>query len=147
MKNSKLDPYDRKASVMTSDFSPEGPGDFGFAFNDSNFSDRVLHIEIVSEPVDSAHDGDGCASLSDWARNRKRRREDIKKETAVDIAAGYPEEQLLYQPDHLPDDDVDAENPDEEPAEMVEEAPSDDNDSNGAMECSTVVRVIVIDSE
>ncbi|KAM0050389.1 hypothetical protein Hdeb2414_s0008g00297021 [Helianthus debilis subsp. tardiflorus] len=124
MKNSKLDPYDRKASVMTSDFSPEGPGDFGFAFNDSNFSDRVLHIEIVSEPVDSAHDGDGCASLSDWARNRKRRREDIKKETAVDIAAGYPEEQLLYQPDHLPDDDVDAENPDEEPAEMVEEAPS-----------------------
>ncbi|KAM0017089.1 putative chromatin remodeling & transcription regulator BTB-POZ family [Helianthus debilis subsp. tardiflorus] len=141
MKNSKLDPYDRKTSVMTSYFSPEGPGDFGFAFNDSNFSDRVLRIEIVSEPLDSAHDGDGCASLSDWARNRKRRREDIKKETAVDIAAGYPEEQLLDQPDHLPDDDVDAENPDEEPVEMVEEAPSDDNDSNGAMECSTVVRV------
>lgn len=42
----------------------------------------------------------------------------------IDIAAGYPEEQVLNQPDHIPDDGVDTENQDEEPAEMIEESPS-----------------------
>ncbi|GJR67304.1 putative chromatin remodeling & transcription regulator BTB-POZ family protein, partial [Tanacetum coccineum] len=104
--------------------SPEhSHGGFAFAFNDSNFSDRILRIEIVTEPLDSTDDGgDGCSSLADWARNRKRRRADIKKDnlsTAVDVAAEYPEEQILNQPD----DGVDPENQDEDPAAMIEEPP------------------------
>ncbi|KAI3818518.1 hypothetical protein L1987_12327 [Smallanthus sonchifolius] len=139
MRDSNLDLFDPITAVMQSDYLPEdcrGPSDFAFAFNDRNFSDRVLRIEIVSEPLESAPDGEGCTSLADWARNRKRRREDIKKENVVDCAAGYPEEQVFNQPD-----DVDTENQDEEPAAMVEESLSDDNDSNWTMECSTVVRV------
>lgn len=30
---------------------------------------------------DSKSDGDACSSIADWARNRKRRREEIKKDT------------------------------------------------------------------
>lgn len=80
MEDSNLDP---KMSIMNSDDLPEdcrAPSDFSFAFNDSNFSDRLLRIEIVSEPIESTAHGEGCTSLEDWARNRKRRREDVKKE-------------------------------------------------------------------
>ena len=73
--------------VMDSDFSPgeaSGSGsadpDFGFAFNDSNFSDRVLRIEIMPDLPETKSDDHGCSSIADWARNRKRRREDFKKE-------------------------------------------------------------------
>ena len=66
---------------MDSDYSPEvgggRDGDFGFAFNDSNFSDHVLRIEIINESTEARPDGEGCTSLADWGRNRKRRREDI----------------------------------------------------------------------
>lgn len=75
-------------TIMDSDFSPgeasasgSADSDFGFAFNDRNFSDRVLRIEIVPDLPDTKSDGDGCPSIADWVRNRKRRREDIKKET------------------------------------------------------------------
>lgn len=69
-------------SNMDSDFSSGLPdSDFGFAFNDSNFSDRVLRIEIIPDLPDSKSDGDACSSIADWARNRKRRREEIKKDT------------------------------------------------------------------
>ncbi|XP_076919002.1 BTB/POZ domain-containing protein POB1-like [Bidens hawaiensis] len=130
-----------------SDPADDGPSDFGFAFNDVNFSDRLLRIEIISDPIEDS--ADTSTNLSDWNTNRKRRREDIiKKENAVDIAIGFAEEQVLNQPDHLPDDDDDdddndgdTENQDEEPAAMNEEPPSDDYDSNGAMECSTLIRV------
>ncbi|GAY39226.1 hypothetical protein CUMW_042740 [Citrus unshiu] len=72
-------------SNMDSDFSSGLPdSDFGFAFNDSNFSDRVLRIEIMPDLPDSKSDGDACSSIADWARNRKRRREEIKKDT-VDV--------------------------------------------------------------
>lgn len=67
----------------SSDYTIEvgrGDGDFGFAFNDSNFSDRILRIEIISESTEARPDGEGCTSLADWARNRKRRREDIKRD-------------------------------------------------------------------
>lgn len=134
----------------SSDYTIEvgrGDGDFGFAFNDSNFSDRILRIEIISESAEARPDGEGCTSLADWARNRKRRREDIKREnafTSLDMAAGQ-EEQILNQPDNIPDD-ADTENQDEETAAMIEEPPSgdegaNDNDSNWSMECSTVLRV------
>ncbi|XP_058225711.1 BTB/POZ domain-containing protein POB1-like isoform X1 [Rhododendron vialii] len=142
MKDKNLDLFDPR-SVMDSDYSPNASGrdaDFAFAFNDSNFSDRLLRIEIMADaPSDGA---DGCQSLADWARHRKRRREDTKK--PVD-AAGCAEEQILNC--NLADvDDAGFENEDEEPVAMNEESPSGDeaansNDSNWSMDCSTVLRV------
>ncbi|KAI8012195.1 BTB/POZ domain-containing protein [Camellia lanceoleosa] len=67
---------------MDSDYSSNSScdGDFGFAFNDSNFSDRVLQVEIMADSPETQLDGEGCHSLADWARHRKRRREDVKKD-------------------------------------------------------------------
>ncbi|KAL8208084.1 hypothetical protein R6Q57_007496 [Mikania cordata] len=149
MRDSSLDLFDPRTAVMdSSDYATEvgrGDGDFGFAFNDSNFSDRILRIEIISESSETRTDGEGCTSLADWARNRKRRREDIKRENAVDMAAVGAEEQILNQPDSIPDD-VDTENQDEETTAMIEEPLSGDEgandiDSNWSMECSTILRV------
>ncbi|GKV26984.1 hypothetical protein SLEP1_g36193 [Rubroshorea leprosula] len=152
---------------MESDFSPGGGGgggasvsvvdpDFGFAFNDSNFSDRVLRIEIIPDLPESKSDSDACSSIADWARNRKRRREDIKKENGVDVV--QQQEQVLNC--NIPDteDGVAYENQDEEAMAMIEEPPSDDgfnlnqtaddDDDDGHvhfssrnMDCSTVLRV------
>ncbi|KAL7239011.1 hypothetical protein ACSBR2_004997 [Camellia fascicularis] len=147
MRDTSLDLFDPR-TVMDSDYSPNGgrDGDFGFAFNDSNFSDRVLRIEIMADSPETRLDGDGCHSLADWARYRKRRREDVKKDNAVDTV-GCPEEQILScnQPDT--DDCVGCENQDEEAVAMIEESPSGDdeagnsNDSNWSMDCSAVLRV------
>ncbi|KAL7239014.1 hypothetical protein ACSBR2_004999 [Camellia fascicularis] len=147
MRDTSLDLFDPR-TVMDSDYSPNGgrDGDFGFAFNDSNFSDRVLRVEIMADSPETQLDGEGCHSLADWARHRKRRREDVKKDNAVDTV-GCPEEQILScnQPDT--DDGVGCENQDEEAVAMIEESPSGDdeagnsNDSNWSMDCSTVLRV------
>ncbi|KAB1219543.1 BTB/POZ domain-containing protein POB1 [Morella rubra] len=145
MKN--LDLFDPR-SVMDSDFSLNvsgGDSDFGFAFNDSNFSDRILRIEIMDDAPENRPDSEGCTSIADWARHRKRRREDIKKESVLDLTA-CPEEQILNcdQPDM--EDCGDCGNPDEEAVAMSEESPSGDeagnsNDSCWSMDSSTVVRV------
>ncbi|EOY24916.1 POZ/BTB containin G-protein 1 isoform 4 [Theobroma cacao] len=89
MRVPNVDLFDPR-TIMDSDFSPgeasgsgSGDSDFGFAFNDSNFSDRVLRIEIMPDLRETKADGDGCSSIADWARNRKRRREDIKKENEL----------------------------------------------------------------
>jgi len=58
----------------------DSESDFGFAFNDSNFSDRILRIEIIPDLPESKSDGEGCSTIADWARHRKRRREEIKRE-------------------------------------------------------------------
>jgi len=53
-------------------------GDFRFAFNNVNFSDRLLRIEITQ----SSGEGEViCSSIVDWARDRKRRREDVTNHT------------------------------------------------------------------
>ena len=74
-------------TVMESEWSRGGgsssDADFGFAFNDSNFSDRILQIEVMGDPVDARPDSQACATIADWARHRKRRREDIKKENGI----------------------------------------------------------------
>lgn len=69
---------------MDPDFSRASGGgpSFEFAFNSVNFSDRVLRIEIVAG--DDAlgakgSAGEGCSSLADWARHRKRRREELRR--------------------------------------------------------------------
>ncbi|GFS38760.1 BTB/POZ domain-containing protein [Actinidia chinensis var. chinensis] len=146
MRETNSDLFDPR-TVMDSDYFPNGgrDGDFGFAFNDSNFSDRLLQIEIVADPPETRPDGDACHSLADWARHRKRRREDVKKDNALDTA-GCAEEQILSceQPDT--DDGVGYENQDEEADAMVEEPPPGDevansDDSTWSMDCSTVLRV------
>ncbi|KAJ4728176.1 BTB/POZ domain-containing POB1-like protein [Melia azedarach] len=147
MRETNTDLFDPRTE-MDSDFSrtaSASDGDFGFAFNDSNFSDRLLRIEIMGDPPESRSDGEGCTSIADWARHRKRRREDIKKDnvSALDLSA-CPEEQILNQPDM--DDCVGCENQDEEVEAMVEESASGDeavngNESSWSMDCSTVVRV------
>uniref|UniRef100_A0A803M4Y9 BTB domain-containing protein n=1 Tax=Chenopodium quinoa TaxID=63459 RepID=A0A803M4Y9_CHEQI len=111
MKNMNRDLFDPR-TVMESEYdrSPK-EGNFGFAFNDSNFSDRVLRIEVMAGPSDSKSDADGCCSLFDWARHRKRRREDFKKDVLID--------------NHNIDGDEGA----------------NSNDSSWSMECSTIVSV------
>ncbi|GAY51396.1 hypothetical protein WN943_017571 [Citrus x changshan-huyou] len=145
MRDVNTDLFDPRTE-MDSDISriaSSSDGDFGFAFNDSNFSDRLLRIEIMGDPPESRSDGEGCTSIADWARDRKRRREDIKKDNGLDLSA-CPEEQILNQPDM--DDCVGCENQDEEVEAMIEGSPSGDEAANGnesswSMDCSTVVRV------
>lgn len=74
-------------TTMESDYLPSAKerssseSDFAFAFNDSNFSDRVLRIEILADLPSEKLDGEVCKSIADWARNRKRRREEITRES------------------------------------------------------------------
>ena len=88
MRNINSDLFDPGTAVMESDYSrgaSASDADFGFAFNDSNFSDRILRIEIMGDPVEARADSEGCTSIADWARHRKRRREDIKKENGISL--------------------------------------------------------------
>ncbi|XP_057969291.1 BTB/POZ domain-containing protein POB1-like isoform X2 [Malania oleifera] len=159
MKDSSSDLFDPR-TTMEPELSPEGvagsssDSDFAFAFNDSNFSDRVLKIEIVADLPESKSDGEGCNSIADWARNRKRRREDIKKDSVVDVLV-HREEQILNC--NMPDteDGLPYENQDEEAVAMIEESPpgvgvntnqlgdepTHSNDSSWSMDFSTVLRV------
>ncbi|KAF9689275.1 hypothetical protein SADUNF_Sadunf01G0075000 [Salix dunnii] len=143
---------------MDPDFSPVESRldhDFSFAFNDSNFSDRVLKIEIVADLPDVKSAGDGCSSITEWARNRKRRREDVKKDKAVEIVGQSEEDQALTC--NIPDteDTVAYENQDLEAVAMVEGSPTDDqldfhqrgdiagpsSDSSWSIDYSSVLRV------
>uniref|UniRef100_A0A1J3JF79 BTB/POZ domain-containing protein n=1 Tax=Noccaea caerulescens TaxID=107243 RepID=A0A1J3JF79_NOCCA len=148
--SNNTDLFDPKTE-MDSNFSRHGSnsseGDFGFAFNDSNFSDRLLRIEIMGGPSDSRSDGEGCTSVADWARHRKRRREDNKKDNGVTISdiVACAEEQIITdnnQPDM--DDCPGGDNLEDEGEAMVEEALSGDDDAcsepNWGMDHSTVVR-------
>ncbi|WCJ26426.1 BTB/POZ domain-containing protein POB1 [Euphorbia peplus] len=157
-----LNLFEPRTTIMESDYSPSSldsptsDPDFAFAFNDSNFSDRVLKIEIVNDFVEVKNDGDACTSIADWARNRKRRREDVKKDHANESFV-QSEEQIISC--NMPDteDVVVYENQDEEPMAMIEEAPVDvilnkthlddgvtareSNDASWNMDCSSVIRV------
>lgn len=86
MKDLNSDLFD-PVTVMESEWAHGGASnsdaDFGFAFNDSNFSDRILRIEIMADPVDPQPDSETCTTIADWARHRKRRREDIKKDNGM----------------------------------------------------------------
>ncbi|CAN1778424.1 BTB/POZ domain-containing protein POB1 [Linum perenne] len=150
---------------MDSDFSPArtatgspADSDFGFAFNDRNFSDRVLKIEIIPDLPDTKSDGDGCISLAEWARNRKRRREEIKKDNNIPEVIGQSAEQVLNL--NVPDaeETLPYDNQDEEVVAMIEESAADGglnlneqgddapsgSESGWSMDCSTVLRVNTI---
>ncbi|KAK4746466.1 hypothetical protein SAY87_012778 [Trapa incisa] len=142
MEELNSDLFDPRA-VMDSDYSSTSEGNFGFAFNDSNFSDRMLRIEIVGGPSDCRSDAEGaCASVADWAPLRKRPTEDVKKESDLDLSL-CPEEQILDQPDM---DDCEGFQNQDEAVAMAEESPSGDeadsgNESNWSMDSSTILRV------
>ncbi|CAL0308850.1 unnamed protein product [Lupinus luteus] len=135
--------YSRHASSSASD------SDFAFAFNDSNFSDRILRIEIVNDPIQTRPDSNACTTIADWATHRKRRRDDsVNKDNVVADLTLLPDEQILNDNQTDIDDCVPCENQDEEADAMVEEPPSDIGDeaanrteSNCSMDCSSVVRV------
>ncbi|KAF5730046.1 hypothetical protein HS088_TW20G00416 [Tripterygium wilfordii] len=98
--------------------------DFTFAFNNDNFSNRLLKIEIVPDLAESKTNAHGCTTIVDWAHNRKRRKEEIKKENVVRVFI-QREEQILTCDIPDTDDAVAYENQDEEATTMVEELPSD----------------------
>ncbi|CAL9101053.1 unnamed protein product [Musa textilis] len=89
-----------------------GDQNFEFAFNSSNFSDRVLRIEVVAEPDDGAAD-------AGWAGYRKRRRDDGAKEKASESANYSLELISSCEPDT--EECMEYENHDEEDEPMVEE--------------------------
>ncbi|XP_056860451.1 BTB/POZ domain-containing protein At2g46260 isoform X2 [Raphanus sativus] len=135
------DLFDPKTTEMDSTSFSRGdssPGaDFGFAFNDSNFSDRLLRIEILGDGDEGC-----CTSMADWARHRKRRREDHNN--GVDIV-GCPEEQIITD-DNQPDMDDCCPGGDDQGEAMLEEALSGDEDASsernwGMEDHSTVVNV------
>ncbi|PIA49129.1 hypothetical protein AQUCO_01300174v1 [Aquilegia coerulea] len=154
MKKGVLDLFDPK-TVMDSDSSEGSKNgflsdrDFGFAFNDSNFSDRTLRIEIVDGMAECKSDGEGCNSISDWARNRKRRREEIKKDNATELSV-YRDERILDL--NCTQFDAEDENQDDEAVAMIgdsqsgNEAVQDNSSPTSSMDCSmdAVVRVRTI---
>ncbi|GER26468.1 BTB/POZ/Kelch-associated protein [Striga asiatica] len=130
MRDSGLDLFDPKTTGEDSS-SPGGSRDpdFGFAFNDSNFSDRVLRIEIVADPSEAPSESEACQTLADWAaRKSKRRRGDAaKRENALDINQ-CPEEQILDSQSDA--EDGGDENPDEEEILFIEDLQSGDEAAN-----------------
>lgn len=83
MKDPNTDLFDPRAAI-DSDYvlgasTSTRDSDFGFAFDDSNFSDRLLRIEIVGGSDETEPEFGGCNSVLDWAR-RKRRKEEKKTE-------------------------------------------------------------------
>ncbi|KAL3499274.1 hypothetical protein ACH5RR_038367 [Cinchona calisaya] len=145
---------------MDSDISPGGvadrptgsrnglssDSDFAFAFNDSNFSDRVLRIVIVPDLTDSDSDSDGRTTVADSVHNRKRRREDNIKENVADVM--QREEQILNCNMADTDDVLAYENQDEEAIAMAEESADDEytesNDSSSDTDCSSDLQVKTI---
>lgn len=118
---------------MDPDFSRASGGpSYEFAFNSVNFSDRVLRIEIVAGDDTAGAKGatgEGCSSIADWARHRKRRREELRRE----------KESGKHMLD-LTNVKVKAEEPDtyeeinEEPVAMIEESPPDIGQDGQAIE-------------
>ncbi|XP_039052016.1 BTB/POZ domain-containing protein POB1-like [Hibiscus syriacus] len=108
---------------MDSDFSAgetSGYGsvdpDFGFAFDDSNFSDRILRIEIMPD-CPKLNPTVMVAPLSLIGRVIERRREDFKKENDFIVQS---EEQILNCKMPYTVDGVTYVNQDEEPMSIAE---------------------------
>lgn len=122
------------------------PPNFAFAFNDSNFSDRVLRIEIMAGPATMKAE-DGTTSIADWARNRKRRRADAKKDAAVETAIDYSEgqeEQIMAGSQQEADEVGPFDALDDEPVAMDESTPSiasPAGDDHSPSDCAVIMRV------
>ncbi|XP_047971011.1 BTB/POZ domain-containing protein POB1-like [Salvia hispanica] len=127
--------------------SPESPPtDYGFAFDDANFSDRVMRIEIIPDLPRSKPDPDD--NDGDWTRSRKRRRDDPLS-NSNDLAE-QSEVQVLNS--NIPDleDGVTYENQ-EEAVAMIEELPVNEemtvNQPSGTDSCCLAGPEVTKDSE
>ncbi|CAL9176686.1 unnamed protein product [Musa hybrid cultivar] len=112
------DPLDdgTAATDMDRDHSlPGGENNFEFAFNSSNFSDRVLRIEVMAETL-----GAGAGAGIGWDGHRKRRRNDGSKEEAPEFARYSSELISSCEPDT--EECAEYENQDEEDEPMLEES-------------------------
>ncbi|MCL7030564.1 hypothetical protein MKW94_020703 [Papaver nudicaule] len=149
MKQSNVDLFDPLANKESGGISASGSdsevvsnGDFSFAFNDSNFSDRLLRIEIMADYSD-----DCCTSAFDWAGDFKRKKEENMKEITLDLSLRH-EEQILDSSGPGMEYVLAYEDQDEEECTMINEAPpgedADDRDSFWSSRCSTVLRVTTI---
>lgn len=105
MKDFNLDLFDPAETVMESSSSSDysrtassSDADFGFAFNDSNFSDRILHIEIMADHDEASPNFEGCTTILDWVRHRKRRREDVQKDNGILTIFPISSVPFLYKP-------------------------------------------------
>ncbi|XP_010456218.1 PREDICTED: BTB/POZ domain-containing protein At4g01160-like isoform X2 [Camelina sativa] len=78
---------------MSSDLSVSSDGDFGFAFNNVNFSDRLLRIEITS----GSGEVSSSSSVVDLVGDRKRKREDYENNNN-----NYKHEKALVMADQEP---------------------------------------------
>ncbi|KAL6530884.1 hypothetical protein OROGR_014744 [Orobanche gracilis] len=96
----------------------EPSSDFAFAFNDVNFSDKILRIEVLPDLPGSKPGPD--VSLGDWVRNRKRRRDE---QLSIVNETEQCEEQVLNCNFRDLEDAVTYENQEEEAVAMVEESP------------------------
>ncbi|KAE8700994.1 Detected protein of confused Function [Hibiscus syriacus] len=114
--------------------------DFGFAFNDSKFSDRLLRIEIMGGPSDSLPTvrvapaspiGPAVARGAERISRRKMIQCSMHIH-ALDLSL-CPEEQVLVDNQPGTNDHLGCENQDEETVAMVEETQSGDEDANSSM--------------
>jgi hypothetical protein len=67
-------------------------GNFEFAFNDANFSNQELQIEVIAGDDDAPGSRGGGArggGLADWARHCKHRRWEFFKEKGTSTDFGY----------------------------------------------------------
>jgi hypothetical protein len=67
-------------------------GNFEFAFNEANFSNQELQIEVIAGDDDapgSRGDDAGGGGLADWARHCKHRRWEFFKEKGTSTNSGY----------------------------------------------------------
>lgn len=110
---------------MASDLSPgrvKDSPDFAFAFNDKNFSDRVLRIEIVAgffAAKIADDDIDDFDEFDELGGNRKRRREDVKNENVI-----CHEEQILNCNTSDTEDGEMGANQEKDDVAMIEKVPS-----------------------
>ncbi|KAI5423900.1 BTB/POZ domain-containing protein POB1 [Lathyrus oleraceus] len=96
--------------------------DFSFAFNDSSFSDRIIHLEIMNDFIEVHPNADST-------RHSERRREDIQKDN--DLLSDQPDvdDCALHEPQ-----DVEAD-------AMVEVFTAGDEAANLHLDYSAVVKV------
>ncbi|KAL1535945.1 BTB/POZ domain-containing protein-like protein isoform X2 [Salvia divinorum] len=148
MRDWGLGPPHQTTVVMDLDSDPTTArqSDFAFAFNDSNFSDRLLRIEIVGDPL---HESFGCGALADWAARLcdLRTRDVVENQLgdALDVNSGQEEHDAFdcQQPDV--EDGIGDDNHDEVALKMIEDSPSGDeaakDDSKLSEDESKVLRV------
>ncbi|XP_042406540.1 BTB/POZ domain-containing protein POB1-like isoform X2 [Zingiber officinale] len=117
-----------KGSMDAEPSHPSSDHNFEFAFNSSNFSDRVLRIEVMAEPPDAG------------SSHRKRRRDDGPKEK--EFAKYSLEFVTSYQPDTHECEEYENHDEDDEPIfeEFTQGDDSENNDSS-SMGSPRILRV------